>query len=629
MKYFENLEELLQIEHKDDAAQYKLQMERNSVHSRKEMGVTWFPIIIKNEELGAGDYLQVEIERPQTDIPHQFRFGMPVELFSNHAPETDHLKGTISYVNNQKMRIAFRTEELPEWAEKGKLGVNLLFDENSYKEMRLALQKANEMAEHAHKGLLTRILVGDETAPFYPKKTDLTHLKLNDKQKEAVTKILDAENIAVVHGPPGTGKTTTLVAAIEQLIKQNVGTILVTAPSNTAVDLITEKLDQKGIQVTRIGNPVRVSERLQDLTYDQKIIQNPEAKEIKKLKKQAAAYLDMAHKYKRSFGPAEREQRKALFKEARNILEDVENIQSQIAKEVIRQSQVITATLVGANHHTIQNLHFDVVIIDEAGQALEPSCWIPIVKTQKVILAGDHQQLPPTIKSSQAEKAGLGSTLLEKVVKLHPEAVVMLEEQYRMNEKIMQFSSQQFYKNALKAADIVKNHSFDEFPVIFIDTAGSGFEEKIEESAISNPEEAQFVLKFIQQWINEQNLEQDFPSIGIISPYRKQVKVLEEMAEANAFFKENRSQITIQTIDGFQGQERDAIFISLTRSNSDQKIGFLSELRRLNVAMTRAKKKLVIVGDSSTLSQHPFYNAFFDYVDSIESYKTVWEYMYE
>lgn len=626
MKYFEELEHLLHIEHDEDLLQYQLQMKKNSIQARKEMGVTWFPIIIKNEELGAGDYLQIEIERPNADVPHKFRFGMPVELFSNHAPQTDCLKGTISYVSQQKMRISFRTEELPEWADNGKLGVNLLFDENSYKEMRAALKTANEIKGHAHKGLLTRILTGIETPQIYPRKVNLSALQLNEKQKEAVQNMIDAEHVSIVHGPPGTGKTTTLVAAIEQLIAQNAGTILVTAPSNTAVDLLTEKLDAKGIEVTRIGNPVRVSERLQDLTYEQKILQHPDAKEIKKLKKQAAAYLDMAHKYKRSFGPSEREQRKALFKEARQILSDVETIQSEIAKSVIRNTQVIAATLVGANHASIQNVYFDVVIIDEAGQANEPSCWIPIVKTKKVIFAGDHQQLPPTIKSAKAEKEGLGKTLLEKLVEIHPSSVIMLEEQYRMNEKIMQFSSEQFYHHQLKAAPANATHSLDELPFVFIDTAGAGFEEKVEESAISNPEEAAFTLQFIDQWLAN-NAFTVPPTIGIISPYRKQVKLLEELLSTYPNLAERTETITIQTIDSFQGQERDAIFISLTRSNSDQKIGFLNELRRMNVALTRAKKKLVIIGDSSTLSQHDFYNRLMDYAEKENAYKSCWEFM--
>lgn len=626
MKYFEDLAKLLDIEYQEDLQQYQLLMEQKSVHSRKEMGITWFPIIIKNEELGAGDYLQLEIERPQVDIPHKFRFGMPVELFSNHAPQTDRLKGTIAYVNQQKMRISFRTEELPEWCENGKLGVNLLFDENSYKEMRAALKTANEIKEHAHKGLLTRILTGIEAPQLYPRKVNLSNLQLNEKQKEAVKNIVDAEQLSIVHGPPGTGKTTTLVAAIEQLLAQEVGTILVTAPSNTAVDLLTEKLDAKGIEVTRIGNPVRVNERLQDLTYEQKILQHPDAKEIKKLKKQAAAYLDMAHKYKRSFGAAEREQRKALFKEARQILADVEHIQSEIARSVIRNTQVIAATLVGANHPSIQHVYFDVVIIDEAGQANEPSCWIPIVKAKKIILAGDHQQLPPTIKSVKAEKEGLGITLLEKLVKIHPSSVIMLEEQYRMNEKIMQFSSEQFYHHQLKAAPANATHSLDKHPFLFIDTAGAGFEEKVEENAISNPEEAAFVLQFIGQWMENNSFENP-PSIGLISPYRKQVKLFDELLSTYPNLEKNKELITIQTIDSFQGQERDAIFISLTRSNTDQKIGFLNELRRINVAMTRAKKKLVIIGDSSTLSQHKFYNDLMDYAEKENAYKSCWEFM--
>jgi ATP-dependent RNA/DNA helicase IGHMBP2 len=368
------------------------------------------------------------------------------------------------------------------------------------------------------------------------------------------------------------------------------------------------------------------------LTLDNRMAEHSSMKDVRKLKKQAQEFKSMAHKYKRNFGRAEQAQRKLLFDEAYKIMKEVERSEQYMMDDVIAKAQVVTATLVGANHYSIRNLKYEVVVIDEAGQAVEPACWIPILKAPKVVLAGDHCQLPPTIKSTEAAKEGLSKTLFEKCINLHPEAVVLLEEQYRMHEQIMAFSSKIFYEDKLKAnATVAKRLLFEEdSPMLFIDTAGCGFDEKLEGTSSTNPEEATFLLKHLALVItklNEQYSVESFPSIGIISPYKKQISVLQEqllhLAEATPI----RHRITINTVDSFQGQERDIIYISMTRSNSEGLIGFLADIRRMNVAMTRAKQKLVVVGDSATLANFPFYEKLIDFTQNTNTYVSAWEFM--
>ena len=364
---------------------------------------------------------------------------------------------------------------------------------------------------------------------------------------------------------------------------------------------------------------------------DSRISDHPRARDIKRLKKQAAEYRDLAQKYKRSFGPAEREQRKALFAEAKAILTEAERLEEYLVNDTLDRAQVITATLVGANHYMVRGKNYRTVVIDEAGQAIEPACWIPLLKAEKVIFAGDHLQLPPTIKSVQA--AGeLNITLLEKLVALHPEAVTLLEEQYRMNEIIGGFSSREFYEGKLRPHFSVADQTLfpGDSPLLFIDTAGCGFEERREGNGLSNPEEAAFLVMHLRAYAKELfsfYTADAFPSFGVIAPYRHQVELLREAIGADTALQSLLPAITVNTIDSFQGQERDAIYISLTRSNAENTIGFLSELRRTNVALTRARKKLVVIGDSATLSGFPFYSDFIQYAQEREAYASAWEFM--
>lgn len=632
MPYFKKLLDLLKTEREADLQTYIRQKETLSVAERRANGLTWYPIAIRGSEMSRGDYLTVEVERTtHQDLPHQLRFGMPAVLFSNHDPKNDRVEGLIAYQGGNRLKITLRTDELPDWSRDGKLGIDVLFDNHSYDEMQGALKRASQRNEQGDDHQLIKVLTGAETPSFA---ADIFHYpiaKLNEVQQLAVNRIVSAQQLAIVHGPPGTGKTTTLVQAVRALIKQHGKQILVVAPSNTAVDLLSEKLADEGLNVLRIGNPARVSEKLFSLTLDSKMACHASIKEVKDLKKQAAEYKNMAHKYKRNFGRAEKEQRKALFDEAHKIMKAVSNTEQYIMDDLIDKAQVITATLVGASHYTIKDRKFDTVVIDEAGQALEPACWIPILKAKKVILAGDHCQLSPTIKSHEAARAGLATTLLEKCVALHPSAIVLLEEQYRMNAQIMNYSSSLFYEGKLRAHESVADHLLfpEDRALNFVDTAGCGFEEQMEGTSTYNTEEAVFLIKHLAQLAGQLTPiynAQNFPSIAIISPYKHQIHILKDLLLNHPVLQPYTAKISVNTIDSFQGQERDIVYIGMTRSNAEGVIGFLSDIRRMNVAMTRARKKLVVIGDSATLSRLPFYADFITYAEKSGAYQSAWEF---
>jgi len=634
MEYFKKLTTLLKTEQAEDRRIYQELAQHSTITQRRDNGLAWYPVAIRDTELGRGDYLTVEVERTtHLDIAHQLRFGAPAALFSNHDPHADRLAGTITFQGGNKLKITLLTDELPEWARNGKLGIDLLFDDNSYTEMFGALKRAEALAEKKEEGALVRVLTGQQAASFQQAAEPMAAAAgLNPSQQAAVNKILAANELAIVHGPPGTGKTTTLVQAIKALVRRDGERVLVVAPSNTAVDLLSEKLADEGLNVLRIGNPVRVSERLQSLTLDSRMAEHSAVKEVKKLKKKAGEFRDMAHKYKRNFGKAERDQRKALFDEARSIMKEVERLEQYVLDDVLAKAQVVTATLVGAGHYTVRHLQYRTAVIDEAGQALEPACWIPVLKAQRLVLAGDHCQLPPTVKSDEAARGGLAITLMEKNVALHPEAVVLLEEQYRMHDMIMGYSGGAFYQGRLRAHPSVAGHSLfaGDMPLSFVDTAGCGYEEKQEGAGLSNPEEAAFLLKHATRLVAELSAHYPaagFPSIAIISPYRLQVQLLQELLRHSPALQPYLHRIAVNTIDSFQGQERDIVYIGMTRSNADSRIGFLAEVRRMNVAMTRARKKLVVIGDSSTLSQSSFYAGFIAYAEGKSAYQSAWEFV--
>jgi ATP-dependent RNA/DNA helicase IGHMBP2 len=632
MHYFKQLQDLLKIEQEEDRNSYLKMASKSSTTERRTNGITWYPVAIRGTEPGRGDYVTVEVERTtHHDIIHQLRTGMPAALFSNHNPSEDKVEGVITHLYANRLKLALRTEDLPDWSRDGKLGIDLLFDENSYDEMFSALKTADALSDDNKEGHLVQTLTGKRMPAFDDIQQTPELPGLNVSQNQAIRKIITSNELAIVHGPPGTGKTTTLVAAIKALLQREEKQILVVAPSNAAVDLLSEKLADEGLKVLRAGNPARVTEKLLSLTLDGKSANDARMKEVKRLKKQAQSFKDMAHKYKRNFGKAEREQRKALFDEAHKIMKEAERTEQYITDALLDDAQVITATLVGANHYSIKSRKYHTVVIDEAGQALEPACWIPVLKAQRLIMAGDHHQLPPTIKSQEAAQKGLDNTLMAKCVALHPEAVVLLQEQYRMHEQIMGYSSSVFYKNALKAHASVANHLLfpGDMPLTFIDTAGSGFEEKQEGSSISNPEEAAFLVKHFSSFAGglEAHYNSDnFPTIAIISPYKQQVLYLQELLADHPLLLQHKGKISINTIDSFQGQERDIVYISMARSNAEGNVGFLIDVRRMNVAMTRARKKLIVIGDSATLSSIPFYADFIAYAEAKNAWQSCWEF---
>ena len=633
------LVELLAIEQEEDRKQYIAQFERCSINERKSNGVTWYPVVIVSEELGPAENLILEIERTTDhETAHQFSSGKVVELFSNaqSGRDSEGVQGTIKQVVKNRMRIAFNTDELPDWSSGGKLGLNLLFDENSYREMVIALQKTmtadeNRLAE------LRETLYGKRKAEFGTPDEKFSVSFLNASQNDALRLIDAAKDVAIVHGPPGTGKTTTLVQAIRHtLMKEK--QVLVCSPSNTAVDLLTEKLVREGINVLRLGNPARVSEEVMNNTLDVKMTNHASYKELKEFRKKAEEYFTMAQKYKRTFGPQERAQRNLLYNEARNIQKEAGMLEDYILYEQFDNAQVIACTPVVSASKLMRERRFTTVFIDEAAQALEPMSWIPITRAQRVVFAGDHHQLPPTVKSKKAEDLGLKYTLFERCIAAQPQCSVMLNVQYRMHETIMGFSNDMFYGGKLQADVTVKDNllSFDEAetflnrPFDFIDTAGCGFSEvqNPETLSMSNPEEAALLLKYLGLLLEQYDSRRDEPlSIGIISPYKQQVEQLSEKLEEE-HWKQLRHRLAVKTVDGFQGQERDVICISLVRSNEEGEIGFLSDTRRLNVALTRARRKLVVFGDSATLANHPFYKKFLAYVENVGAYKSAWEFLY-
>ena len=615
--------DLLKIEKDEDYAQYQQKMLNTSLDERRKQGVTWYPVVKVNHFISTGERYTIELERTShMDLNHAFQSGAVVSLFLGQDEKDSSTQGVISYIRDNKMRIVINDDDLPDWIFDGKLGVNLLFDEGSYREMHKALKEVLN-AEQGRLADLREIFYGAKE-PSFKNGFEFQSVNLNDSQNKALTNIFNAQDVAIIHGPPGTGKTTTLVNAIKEVVK-NERQVMVCAQSNAAVDLLVEKLDNLGLDVLRLGHPARLTPEVIENSLDVKISKHGYFKELREIRKRSDEYRRMAGKYKRNFGHHERMQRDLLRKEARLLKEDADRIEQHITEDLLDRAQVIACTLVGSTHSLVNDRIFKTVFIDEASQALEAAAWIAIRKGYRVVMAGDHQQLPPTVKSLKAAKEGLENTLFEKAMKIPP-ASVMLETQYRMHPQIMQFSSDYFYNGGLKTADSVIERERDSLVehFVFIDTAGTGFAEKVKKQTLStyNEEEAALLVKHLGN-----NVLPD-KSIGIIAPYKAQTEILRDLIKENPAFDEVRDNISINSVDAFQGQERDIIYISLTRSNDKNEIGFLKEYRRMNVAMTRAKTQLVIIGDSGTLGKDNFYNAVLDYAQKVGGYKSAFEFSY-
>ena len=671
---------LLQLEYYTEKEAFRKLTEQMGMQRKVKRGDAWFPLQVGKSFYNSLNQTAIEVFRTSDqDIEHNFEFGRPVMFFmvkkmgknenqgstalqqpenasdANHKVQNSNLKvqsikyfsftGTVSYVDGDRMVITVPDSapllELQQSTDP--IGVQLSFDETSYKLMFEALDRVMK-AKNNRLAYLRDLFYSHQKAgrfSFEPMKFPW----LNPTQERAVNEVLWAKDVAIVHGPPGTGKTTTLVEAINETLMRE-SQVLVCAQSNMAVDWISEKLVDRGINVLRIGNPTRVNDKMLGFTYERRFESHADYPQLWAIRK------------------AIRELRKNRKKGSENYHQKMDRLKSRAAEIEIRinselfgEARVIACTLVGSAHHLLEGMKFGTLFIDEAAQALEAACWIPMRRASRVILAGDHCQLPPTVKSIAALRAGLGKTLMERIAENKPEVVTLLKIQYRMNDEIMRFSSDWFYGGKVESAPQIKYRSVLDYdhPITWIDTSNEENQITIEgedapedsastSSSVSaanqnsdlnfkeqfvgesfgriNKAEAELTLLTLAEYftkIGKQRVLSESIDVGIISPYRAQVQYLKKLIKKYEFFKPYRRLISVNTVDGFQGQERDVILISLVRSNDEGQIGFLKDLRRMNVAMTRARMKLIILGNKDTMTKHPFYKKLWEYVEAINN----------
>ncbi len=671
---------LLQLEYYTEKEAFRKLTEQMGMQRKVKRGDAWFPLQVGKSFYNSLNQTAIEVFRTSDqDIEHNFEFGRPVMFFmvkkmgknenqgnaalhqpenasdANHKVQSSNLKvqsikyfsftGTVSYVDGDRMVVTVPDSapllELQQSTDP--IGVQLSFDETSYKLMFEALDRVMK-AKNNRLAYLRDLFYSHQKAgrfSFEPMKFPW----LNPTQERAVNEVLWAKDVAIVHGPPGTGKTTTLVEAINETLMRE-SQVLVCAQSNMAVDWISEKLVDRGINVLRIGNPTRVNDKMLGFTYERRFESHADYPQLWAIRK------------------AIRELRKNRKKGSENYHQKMDRLKSRAAEielrinaELFGEARVIACTLVGSAHHLLEGMKFGTLFIDEAAQALEAACWIPMKRASRVILAGDHCQLPPTVKSIAALRAGLGKTLMERIAENKPEVVTLLKIQYRMNDEIMRFSSDWFYGGKVESAPQIKYRSVLDYdhPITWIDTSNEENQITIEgedapedsastASSVSaanlnsdlnfkeqfvgesfgriNKAEAELTLLTLAEYftkIGKQRVLEERIDVGIISPYRAQVQYLKKLIKKYEFFKPYRRLISVNTVDGFQGQERDVILISLVRSNDEGQIGFLKDLRRMNVAMTRARMKLIILGNKDTMTKHPFYKKLWEYVEAINN----------
>ena len=609
---------LLELEYNHEKATYLEENERISLDRKISRGICWHPLSIGRSYYNSLNQFVVEVHRTEhLDTEHHFEYGRPLMFFDADIEHTRirylNFPATVSYADDNRMVVVLPgPEALHRLNEAVRPGVQLGFDENVYKLMFASLRAAMQDKD----GRLAELRdifhgmrpAGELVIP------PMRFPWLNPSQENAVNKVLRAKDVAIVHGPPGTGKTTTLVEAVyETLHREN--QVLVCAQSNMAVDWISEKLVDRGIPVLRIGNPVRVNDKMLSFTYERRFEAHPDYPLLYSIRRAIRQLYDS-----RKGGRSESIRQKI------NALRDrADDLEMRIQESLFAEARVIACTLTGAANRLLFRQRFGTLFIDEAAQALEAACWIAIRKAHRVVLAGDHCQLPPVITCHEAMKGGLGETLMQKIVRNKPGCVSLLTVQYRMNDAIMRFSSDWFYHGELRSAPEVKYRGILDYdiPMEWINTENMDAEEEFVERSFGrvNKTEAELTLQHLEAYltkIGKRHILEERIDIGIISPYQAQVHYLRKLLKQRAFFTPYKGLITVNTVDGFQGQERDVIVISLVRANDRGDIGFLSDLRRMNVAITRARMKLIILGNAATLTRHPFYKQLFDYIGTLQ-----------
>jgi superfamily I DNA and/or RNA helicase len=593
---------------------------------KKEAGILLSPVVINRSYYTVGENVEIEIEKPNHQNTSFFRVGKGCKVNSLKTEES--YNGTISYDNKSYLRIIIKQDllEKSQFIYDKSIEIELTYDDRPYAVMIKTLQELLKTDNPLY--TKWRSLIGHNRTLKVSHSQPSTNLNsifpnLNTEQNFAISGSIEAASIAVIHGPPGTGKTTTIVHLIKHIHAQKSKT-LVCAPSNNAVDLLVSKLNEMGLKVLRVGNLTRMDDRITHLSIEERMRNHSEWKRIKKIRIEAAEIRKEARAYKRNFGHEEKIKRKILLQESYQLKKWAKELEERLEDEIIADTEVICTTLMGASLPIMKNLKFDQLIIDEASQALEPECWIAMLKSNKVILVGDHKQLPPTVRSKVGQDLKLNTTILDQISHTIPHSF-LLKCQYRMNDTILAFPNIQFYNGQLYGASEVRNLTLkDEKEIVtFIDTAGCDFEEVqgSESRSLHNPGEF-FILREHLLTMKERAIGH---TIGIISPYADQIKYIRQQWSDDTDLL--GLEVDINTIDGFQGQEKEIIYISLVRSNSNGQIGFLEDIRRLNVALTRAQKKLVIIGDSATLGSNSTYNLLIEHCEKNATYKSAWEYM--
>ncbi len=630
--------ELLKLEYESQKEEFQRQTERRGIKRKVNRGVCWYPVEVGRNYYNSLNQLVVEIIQTEpNDIEHHFEYDRPVSFFHvTEEGELNYFEQTcrVSYVSDNKMVVSVPDiHTLVDLQKTEQLGVQLYFDETSFRIMFNTLDEVIKAKKNRLEDL--RDLFAGLS---HPQKHSLYPIRfpwLNMTQEKAVNEVLCAKDVAIVHGPPGTGKTTTLVEAIYETLRRETQ-VMVCAQSNTAVDWISEKLVDRGIPVLRIGNPTRVNDKMLSFTYERKFESHPDYPELWSIRK--------------TIREIRSGNKKGIHQKISRLQERASEIEIRIKHTLFDEARVVACTLIGAANKLLVGQRFSTLFIDEAAQALEAACWVAIRRAHRVILAGDHQQLPPTVKCYEAMRQGLGRTLMERIVQNQPDVVTLLKIQYRMNEAIMRFSSEWFYKGMVESSAEVRNRSVLDFdtPMVWVDTSSEHIQQQYEEiqketqeESIKdedteaqkdivfqeqfvgenhgriNKQEAELTIKILEEYIKKigrQRFIDERLDVGIISPYKVQTQYLRHLVKKNEFLKPLRESISINTVDGFQGQERDIILISLVRSNEEGQIGFLNDLRRMNVAMTRARMKLIIIGNAQTLSHHNFYKKLKEYI---------------
>ena len=622
MRYFRRMEDLhphierllkcIDLEEKEEVKRYSLD-QQHTLRSLKSEGLALHPLKVVRKSFGYADYPEIQFRLNFPAEVNHFKDGAAIECFiTGEEP----IKGVLINLDGKSGEFRLFAPDFPDWIEDEGMGIKLSPDQRTTSLMKKGLRElsANNdlypLFTKIHGGKLDLVERDEKKIP----NIQFRNKSLNESQQNAVKAIVVNNDICIVHGPPGTGKTTTLIESVWQLVHQN-QKVLVAAPSNAAIDNIAIGLHRAGLKILRVGNTSKVSDAIFPFTIEGHLSDAKLKKEIKELKIRAEQFRKMALKYKRSFGKAEREQRSLLFKEVKNIRTEIRKIQAYHEEKLFQNAQVILGTPVGLldalSGHAAEKMgkiSFDTLLIDEAGQCIEPLAWCIFPLAKKFVLAGDHFQLPPTVLSEAASRMGFNKSILEACF-ANIDNIHLLNIQYRMRESIAGFSSQFFYEGKLLTASHLQNHQIH---VTFFDTAGSGYAEERGSNGVSLLNEGE--MEVVQKIIQNENLNLD--QTAIISPYAGQIILAKEKLPAA---------LRISTVDSFQGQEQENIIISLVRSNDDQIIGFLNDYRRMNVAITRAKEKLFVIGDSATLGGDHFYNAFFEYVEKYGSYRSVWE----